>query len=125
MILLPEKKVSPVKEFIDSLNTIILKLIDLIMLSAPYGIFALLRYACCRGSEFRIICGSWSLFDYSFIWFSFNDFSLCDNCKVLTGKTPGEFFRGIAPAQLLAFSTSSSAATLPVTMECVEKNLRY
>ena len=42
MILLPEKKVSPVKEFIDSLNTIILKLIDLIMLSAPYGVFALL-----------------------------------------------------------------------------------
>ena len=34
-----------------------------------------------------------------------------------------EFYSGIAPAQLLAFSTSSSAATLPVTMECVEVNL--
>ena len=42
MILLPEKKVKPVKFFFDSFNDIILKLIDLIMLAAPYGVFALL-----------------------------------------------------------------------------------
>ena len=42
MILLNEKKVAPVKNFFDSFNSIILKLIDLIMLSAPYGVFALL-----------------------------------------------------------------------------------
>ena len=59
----------------------------------------------------------------SFNRFNFNDFGLCYNCKITYGKPPGEFFKGIAPAQLLAFSTSSSAATLPVTMECVEKNL--
>ena len=41
MILLPEKKVKPVKKFFDSFNLIILKLIDLIMLAAPYGVFAL------------------------------------------------------------------------------------
>jgi Na+/H+-dicarboxylate symporter len=35
-----------------------------------------------------------------------------------------EFFKGISPAQFLAFSTSSSAATLPVTIECVNKNLK-
>jgi len=43
--------------------------------------------------------------------------------KFLTGKSPGFFLKGIAPAQLLAFSTSSSAATLPVTMERVEEHL--
>ena len=43
--------------------------------------------------------------------------------KFFTKKTVGDFFRAIAPAQLVAFSTSSSGATLPVTMECVEKNL--
>ena len=43
--------------------------------------------------------------------------------KLFTGRNPARFFKGIAPAQLLAFSTSSSAATLPVTMECVEENL--
>jgi Na+/H+-dicarboxylate symporter len=36
---------------------------------------------------------------------------------------PIKFFKAIAPAQLLAFSTSSSAATLPVTMECVTENV--
>ena len=43
---------------------------------------------------------------------------------MFTGKKVDFFITGIAPAQLLAFSTSSSAATLPVTMECVEENLR-
>ena len=41
----------------------------------------------------------------------------------MTKRKVSFFMRGIAPAQLLAFSTSSSAATLPVTMECVEDNL--
>jgi Na+/H+-dicarboxylate symporter len=43
--------------------------------------------------------------------------------KVFTKKSPSFFFKGISPAQLLAFSTSSSAATLPVTMERVEEHL--
>ena len=43
--------------------------------------------------------------------------------KLFTGKSPWFFLKGISPAQLVAFSTSSSAATLPVTMERVEKHL--
>jgi len=43
--------------------------------------------------------------------------------KIFTGRPPSFFMNGIAPAQLLAFSTSSSAATLPVTMERVEEHL--
>jgi Na+/H+-dicarboxylate symporter len=43
--------------------------------------------------------------------------------KLFTDKTIPHFFRAIAPAQLVAFSTSSSGATLPVTMEVAEKNL--
>tara|TARA_B100000575_G_scaffold241400_1_gene204445 strand:- start:1370 stop:1894 length:525 start_codon:yes stop_codon:yes gene_type:complete len=43
--------------------------------------------------------------------------------KIFTGKNPSDFFKGILPAQLVAFSTSSSAATLPVTMDRVENNL--
>ena len=42
LILIPEKKAKPVKEFFDSFNDVILKFIDLIMITAPYGIFALL-----------------------------------------------------------------------------------
>jgi len=42
---------------------------------------------------------------------------------VVRGLGYGDFFRRISPAQFLAFSTSSSAATLPVTMECVRDNI--
>ena len=42
LVLIPKKKSKPVKDFFDALNEVILKLIDLIMLAAPYGVFALL-----------------------------------------------------------------------------------
>ena len=123
MILLPEKNVSPVKEFIDSLNTIILKLIDLIMLSAPYGVFALLATLVVEAPSIELFAalGLYSITLLVGLTLMILVYAII--VKLLTGKTPGEFFRSIAPAQLLAFSTSSSAATLPVTMECVEKNL--
>ena len=123
MILLPEKKVSPVKEFIDSLNTIILKLIDLIMLSAPYGVFALLATLVVEAPSLELFAalGLYSITLLVGLTLMILVYAII--VKLLTGKPPGEFFKGIAPAQLLAFSTSSSAATLPVTMECVEKNL--
>ena len=123
MILLPEDKVSPVKEFIDSLNTIILKLIDLIMLSAPYGVFALLATLVVEAPSLELFAalGLYSITLLVGLTLMILVYAII--VKLLTGKPPGEFFKGIAPAQLLAFSTSSSAATLPVTMECVEKNL--
>lgn len=123
MILLPEKKVSPVKEFIDSLNTIILKLIDLIMLSAPYGVFALLATLVVEAPSLELFAALGLYSVTLLIGLTLMILVYAVIVKLLTGKSPGEFFKGIAPAQLLAFSTSSSAATLPVTMECVEKNL--
>ena len=123
MILLPEDKVSPVKEFIDSLNTIILKLIDLIMLSAPYGVFALLATLVVEAPSLELFAALGLYSVTLLVGLAFMILVYAVIVKLLTGKSPGEFFKGIAPAQLLAFSTSSSAATLPVTMECVEKNL--
>tara|TARA_X000000368_G_scaffold417482_1_gene414015 strand:+ start:579 stop:1838 length:1260 start_codon:yes stop_codon:yes gene_type:complete len=123
MILLPEKKVSPVKEFIDSLNTIILKLIDLIMLSAPYGVFALLATLVVEAPSLELFAALGLYSITLLVGLTLMILVYAVIVKLLTGKSPGEFFKGIAPAQLLAFSTSSSAATLPVTMECVEKNL--
>ena len=123
MILLPEKKVYPVKEFIDSLNTIILKLIDLIMLSAPYGVFALLATLVVEAPSLELFAalGLYSITLLMGLVMMILVYAII--VKLLTGRPPSDFFKGIAPAQLLAFSTSSSAATLPVTMECVEKNL--
>lgn len=123
LILIPEEKSSPVKKFFDGFNEVILKLIDLIMLAAPYGVFALLAalivespsldlfkalawYALCVVLGLTLMIMVYVLL----VW-------------VFTKRSPSFFLKGISPAQLLAFSTSSSAATLPVTMERVEEHL--
>ena len=123
MILLPGKKAKPVKKFFDSFNVIILKLIDLIMLAAPYGVFALL-------AALVVEAPSLELFQALALYAITLLLALASMIvvyiiivRVFTKRKPNFFMRGIAPAQLLAFSTSSSAATLPVTMECVEDNL--
>jgi len=123
LILIPEKKGKTVKHFFDGVNDVILKMVDLIMLAAPYGVFALLAalvveapsadlfaalamYALC-------VVGGLLLMVVLYIII----------VKIFTKKSPSFFLSGIAPAQLLAFSTSSSAATLPVTMERVTEHL--
>jgi Na+/H+-dicarboxylate symporter len=123
MILLPQETSKPVKDFFDSFNAVILKLIDLIMMAAPYGVFALLATLVVEAPSIELFQAlalyaitlllglAAMIVVYSII------------VKIFTGRSPSLFFKGIAPAQLLAFSTSSSAATLPVTMECVEENL--
>jgi len=123
LILIPSKTAKPVKKFFNSFNEVILKMIDLIMLAAPYGVFALLAalvvespsadlfsalaiYALTVVLGLLLMLGVYT----AIVWLS-------------TKRTPQVFLKAIAPAQLLAFSTSSSAATLPVTLECVQNNL--
>lgn len=123
LILIPEEKSIPVKNFFDGFNEVILKIIDLIMLSAPYGVFALL-------AALVVESPSLDLFK-ALIWYAFTVllglvlmitfYNLL--VWVVTKKKPSTFLKGISPAQLLAFSTSSSAATLPVTMERVTEHL--
>lgn len=123
LILIPEKKSKPVKKFFDGFNEVILKMIDLIMLAAPFGVFALL-------AALVVESPSIDLFK-ALIWYAFTvilGLALMIafyNVMVLliAKKSPSYFFKGISPAQLLAFSTSSSAATLPVTMERVTEHL--
>ncbi|MDO9039608.1 MAG: dicarboxylate/amino acid:cation symporter, partial [Lutibacter sp.] len=123
LILIPEKKSKPVKKFFDGFNEVILKMIDLIMLAAPFGVFALL-------AALVVESPSLDLFK-ALVWYAFTVILgltlmlVFYNLLVLlfTKKKPSFFIKGISPAQLLAFSTSSSAATLPVTMERVTEHL--
>lgn len=123
LLLIPEKKAKPMVDFFDSLNEIVMKMVDLIMLFAPYAVFALLAnviiafddteilikllwYALCVVSGLLLMIGFYLIL-----------------VSVYTKKSPLWFLKELSPAQLLAFSTSSSAATLPVTMERVEEHL--
>ena len=123
MILLPGKKVKPVKKFFDSFNLIILKLIDLIMLAAPYGVFALLAALVVEAPSLELFQALALYAITLLLGLAAMIVVYIIIVKFVTKRKTSFFMRGIAPAQLLAFSTSSSAATLPVTMECVEDNL--
>ncbi len=123
MILLPAKNIKPVKKFFDSFNAIILKLIDLIMLAAPYGVFALLAALVVEAPSLELFQALALYAITLLLGLAAMILVYIIIVRIFTGKKTDFFMKGIAPAQLLAFSTSSSAATLPVTMECVEENL--
>ena len=123
MLLVGEKKSKPLKKFFDSLNEVVLKMVDLIMLFAPYAVFALLANVVVSSNDpdlllallkyaFTVIGGLLLMITFYMILVS-----------LFTKKNPIVFLKQLSPAQLLAFSTSSSAATLPVTMERVEEHI--
>lgn len=124
LILIEPAKAKPVKDFVDALNEVVLKMIDVIMLGAPYGVFALL-------AALVVESPSWDLFQ-ALIWYAITVLIGLGTlivifyptlAKIFAGFSYRRFFNGIAPAQLVAFSTSSSAATLPVTMERVHEHM--
>ena len=123
LILLPEEKAKPVKDFFGSFNEVILKMIDLIMLAAPYGVFALLAALIVESPSADLFkaLGWYALTVVAGLALMIVLYTTL--VMIFTGKKPKEFLQGISPAQLLAFSTSSSAATLPVTMERVHEHL--
>jgi len=124
LILIPEEKARPVTNFFSGLNEVILKIIDLIMLTAPIGVFSLLAALIVEIPDASILGGLIAyaltvIFGLLILLFVFYPGLLI----TLAGVSPKRFFKAMLPAQLVAFSTSSSAATLPVTMECATEHL--
>ena len=98
MILIPENKSKPLKDFFDSLNEVILKIIDLIMSFAPYGVFALLATLIVEAPKWDLLK---SLLLYS-ITLIIGLFSLIViytiAVRLILNKSPNFFFKGILPA---------------------------
>lgn len=123
MLLIGEKKAKPLKDFFDSLNDVVLKMVDLIMLTAPFAVFALLATVVVTSDDPEVLL---ALLYYALTVVAGLFLMVVVYCLIFTiyvKKSPFWFLNKIAPAQLLAFSTSSSAATLPVTMERVEEHM--
>lgn len=130
MISIPKKKTKYVRNLFDNLNDIVLEIIDIIMKIAPLGVFALLA------GLIVDIAGD-NIEDTKYLFLSLGVYSLTVVfgllimifliyplfIKFFTKITYGSFFKALSPVQLLAFSTSSSAATLPLTMETAEEKL--
>ena len=120
----------PLIGFMNSLNEHVMKIIEFIMAIAPIGVFCLISSLLIDvagknpANAFNVLktLGAYSLTVIAgLIFMATLVYPLV--LKVFSNMKISTFFKGISPAQLLAFSTSSSAATLPVTMECVENEL--
>ena len=110
--------------FFEGVTDLSIELVHLIMKLAPYGVFALIAYVIAQfGSEVILTLISYFLTTIIALLihvFIFNSAVI----KFFTQIKLADFWKGIYPAILIAFSTSSSSATLPVTMECAEENLK-
>lgn len=123
MLLIGEEKSKPLKDFFDALNEVVLKMVDLIMLTAPVAVFALLANVVVSSGDPDILL---ALLKYSGVVILGLVLMIVFYSLVVgtfSRYNPLTFLNKIFPAQLLAFSTSSSAATLPVTMERVEEHI--
>ncbi len=129
--MIPDERAGPLIRVIDGINEVILKMVDIIMQGAPFFVFALLAGQMARlaGDDPYLMLDIFK----GLLWYSLTVIAglvilvtlfYPTVIKTLVRKIGyRDFFRGIREAQIVAFSTSSSAATLPVTMECVNENL--
>lgn len=124
MILLPDSKTQTASAFFDNLNDIILKIIDMIMKTAPYGVFALMAALVVDFSgdkEVFIALGLYMITVITgllFLILLFYPFL----GRIISGMKYNRFIKAILPSQIVAFTTSSSAATLPVNLsQCINE----
>jgi len=130
LIQIPKDKGKPVQEFFESLTEVVIKLVDIIMLMAPIGVFALIaqtinKVAGNNPAEILELLGALGYYMFAVIvgLIAHAMITYTGLMRLMTKMPLDTFYKGIAPAQLLAFSTSSSGATLPVTMERCEEEL--
>ncbi len=123
LTLLPRSKAAPVVALCETMTDVVIKIVEIVLLLAPFAVFALIVPVIADlGLD---VLGSLGLYVLTVVLgltvVLFIEYPLW--LRLLTPVRYGRFFRAIAPAQLLAFSSSSSGATLPVTMECCENRL--
>ncbi len=117
------EKGNPVANFFEAFAEVMYKLTGIIMEMAPYGVFALMAWVAGKFGLavllplLRVILGVYigclihSIFTYG------------GSIALLGRLNPIQFFKGIVDAQAVAFTTTSSSGTLPVTLSCAQKNL--
>ena len=130
LLMIPKEKARPLLDFFDSLNDMIIKMVEIIMLAAPVGVFALMAdtITSIAGDDLAQILELLGALGFYCIvvllgLILHTTLTYGSMMVLLTPRSIKEFVRALTPVQLVAFSTSSSGATLPVTMERVEKEL--
>lgn len=130
LLQIPKAKAEPIIAFFDGFNDVIIQIVNYIMLVAPYGVFALMASLIVEiagnnpDSAVQLLL---ALLKYSLVvlgGLAVMVFLVYPTILRAFTKVPYlDFFKAIRPAQLLAFTTSSSSATLPVTMKQTEEEI--
>ena len=131
LLMIPAEAAGPVSALMNGLNEVFMKMVDVVMKAAPWFVFALMAGVVSRiaGDDPAAVIELFkSLAGYSItvvIGLALVVFVIYPTVMTMLMRRNvfRRFLKAIAPARLLAFSTSSSAATLPVTLECVEDNI--
>jgi Na+/H+-dicarboxylate symporter len=123
LTLIPPPRAGPIIQFFESVNDVVVKMIHLIMKLAPYGVFALIASVVADfGLNILLLLIKYcltvvvGLVAHVLLVYS-------SVIKAFSKMAVRTFFAGIRPAQLIAFSSGSSSATLPVTIECTSQTL--
>ena len=123
LTLIKKEKAQAVITFFDAMTDVVIKIVNLVLLLAPYAVFALIADKIADlGLDVLKALGVYSLvvvLGLAIMIFGVYPIGF----RVLARVRYGRFYKAISPAQLLAFSSASSSATLPVTMECCEERL--
>ena len=122
-ILMVGKKATVVSDFIESLNEIMMKMVNIIMAVAPYAVFCLIAKAIANlGMDLLAQLLGYVLVLIGVLFFHLF-VTLQIILKVLSGLNPVTFIKKMRNTQVFAFSTSSSNATIPVTLRTVTKRM--
>jgi proton glutamate symport protein len=122
LALIPKNKSGPVLSFFDGINDTMIKIVHIAIKLAPYGVFALIAAVIGSfGTDILL-----TLLKYTIITISgmiILNFTYPIVVMFFSGMSPLRFMKEIRSPQMIAFSTSSSSATLPVTIETCEERL--
>lgn len=123
LTMIPKKSAAPVVAVFEGMTQVTIKIVELVLVLAPYAVFALIVavVADLGVDVMRTLVGYCLTVVLGLAIVMYVEYPLL--LRLFTPVGFVRFFRAISPAQLLAFSSSSSGATMPVTMECVEKRL--
>ena len=120
-IILVGEKADGVRILIEQLNEVFMKVMELILKLSPIGVFCLLTPVVAANGAMIVgslamvlLCAYVSYFLHAMIVYS-------TTVRTLGGMSPVQFFKGMVPAMIFAFSSASSVGTLPLTLECSEK----
>ncbi len=113
-----------IKDWFESANHVVMGIVNLVMKFAPYGVFFLIAKTFATFPFADLVGGLGKYFILVIVVLILHALLTYGSLIALLARlNPVNFFKGMWPAMLTAFGTSSSNATLPVTMRCVEKNL--